>query len=156
MSVSIPVFFEPVRWKDRQGEEHLIVDGGLLSNYPVWLLDDGKKVSAHPTFGFKFIDEKEPCKSKNCQAGPNLVDYLKLIVSTSLDAIDHAHLSKGDYERTIRISTMVGRGEQRHKISATDFDISSEDSRALFENGWNAAERFLTAWNFESWKRKYR
>lgn len=156
MSVSIPVFFEPVRWKDRQGKEHLIVDGGLLSNYPVWLLDDGKKVPAHPTFGFKFIDDKEPCKSGSCQAGPNLVDYLKLIVSTSLDAIDHAHLSKGDYERTIRISTMAGRGEQRHKISATDFDISGEDSRALFENGWNAAERFLTAWNFESWKRRYR
>lgn len=156
MSVSIPVFFEPVRWKDLQGKEHLIVDGGLLSNYPIWLLDDGRKASDYPVFGFRFIDEKNFCNSPGCQAGPNLVDYLKAIVSTSLDAIDHHYLSKGDYERTIRISAAAGTGEQRRKISAVDFDIDREDSRILFENGWNAAERFLAAWNFESWKRRYR
>lgn len=147
MSVSIPVFFEPVRWKDRSGKEHLVVDGGLLSNYPMWLLDDGNKRQACPTFGFKFMEEKEPCRSRSCQAQPNLVDYLKSIVSTSLDAIDRYHLSRGDYERTIAISTAVGVGEKRHKIHAVDFDISKEDSRGLFENGWSAAERFLRTWN---------
>ena len=59
MSVSIPVFFEPVRWKDVYGKKYLMVDGGLLSNYPVWVLDDGKKLPDLPTFGFKFVDEKE-------------------------------------------------------------------------------------------------
>ncbi len=156
MSVSIPIFFEPVRWKDRKGKEHLIVDGGLLSNYPIWLLDDGKKAPVRPTFGFKFVDDREPCREQNGQARPNLTDYLKAIVSTSLDAIDHSHLSEGDYERTIRISAAAGAGGQRHKISAVDFDISREDSRALFENGWSAAERFLAAWNFERWKKRYR
>lgn len=156
MSVSIPIFFEPVRWKDRQGKEHLVVDGGLLSNYPVWLLDDGKKSPAYPTFGFRFLDDKDPCKSQSCQARPNLADYLKAIVSTSLDAIDHNHLSEGDFERTIRISAAAGEGERRRKVSAVDFDISAEESRALFENGWSAAERFLAVWNFEKWKKRYR
>lgn len=156
MSVSIPIFFEPVRWKDLQGKEHLVVDGGLLSNYPMWLLDDGRKAPDYPVFGFRFVDDKNFCKSRSCQAGPNLVDYLKAIVSTSLDAIDHHDLAEGDYERTIRISAASGTGEQRHKISAVDFDISREDSRVLFENGWNAAERFLSAWNFDSWKKRYR
>lgn len=146
MSVSIPVFFEPIRWKDRSGKEHLVVDGGLLSNYPLWILDDGKHKSACPTFGFKFMEEKESCKCCSCQAQPNLVDYLKSIVSTSLDAIDHHHLSSGDYARTIGIPTAVGSGEGRHKISAVDFDISKEDSRGLFDNGWSAAERFLRTW----------
>lgn len=156
MSVSIPVFFEPVRWKDRWGKEHLVVDGGLLSNYPMWILDDGKHRPLYPTFGFKFLDEKEHCKSRICQARPNVVDYLKAIVSTSLDAIDNNHLSKGDYERTIGIPAVVGEKETRRKISAVDFDISKEDSRALFENGWSAAERFLQIWDFENWKRRYR
>jgi len=75
------------------------------------------------------------------------VDYLKSIVSTSLDAIDRYHLSRGDYERTIAIPTAVGAGEKRHKIHAVDFDISKEDSRGLFENGWSAAECFLRTWN---------
>ena len=40
MSMSIPVFFEPVSFTNRRtGREHLIVDGGMLSNLPIWLLD---------------------------------------------------------------------------------------------------------------------
>ncbi len=40
MSMSIPVFFEPVRWDNPDtGEQHVIVDGGMLSNFPVWLFD---------------------------------------------------------------------------------------------------------------------
>ena len=71
------------------------------------------------------------------------MDYLKAIISTSLDAIDRHSLSAGDYERTIRISAMAGTGEGRRKISAVDFNISREDSQALFRNGWDAADRFL-------------
>lgn len=143
MSVSIPIFFEPVRWKDLQGEEHLIVDGGLLSNYPLWLLDDQKQKPFRPTFGFKFFEEKESCECRVCQARPNVVDYLKAIVSTSLDAFDNYHLSSDDYDRTIRISTEANVKGERRKISAVDFDITPEESRALFENGWSGAERFL-------------
>lgn len=156
MSVSIPVFFEPVRWKDRSGKEHLVVDGGLLSNFPLWLLDGGSRPFDVPVFGFRFQDEGKPCRSLSCQAEPDLAGYLKSIVSTSLDAIDRSHVSKGDFERTIRIPAAVGEGEKRHKISSVDFGISPEESRALFENGWSAADRFLRTWNFEQWKRRYR
>jgi len=53
MSMSIPVFFEPVSLKDISGRTHIIVDGGVLSNYPIWLLDDGTEDPPWPTFGFK-------------------------------------------------------------------------------------------------------
>ena len=56
MSMSIPVFFEPVIQRDGQGREHTIVDGGLLSNFPVWLFDSASDVRpAFPTFGMLLV-----------------------------------------------------------------------------------------------------
>ena len=40
MSMSIPIFFKPVRVENTQtNHEHVIVDGGMLSNFPVWVFD---------------------------------------------------------------------------------------------------------------------
>lgn len=156
MSVSIPVFFEPYRFRDRQGNIHMIVDGGLLSNYPVWLLDDGTSRPTRPTFGFKFVDARGEKTCMACTASPHIADYFKSIVSTSLDAIDNSHMSRGDYERTIRIPTEVELNGEKKQISATDFDISREESRALFDNGERAASGFLKDWDFDKWKRIYR
>lgn len=156
MSVSIPVFFEPVRWRDGFGEKHLMVDGGLLSNYPMWVLDDGERALERPVFGFKFQDErKKPCPS-SCPASLSLADYLKSIVTTCLDAFDNGHLTAGDFERTVRISPGIRGDSGLKRISAVDFDISREESRRLFENGREAARLFLRSWDFEEWKRRYR
>lgn len=156
MSVSIPVFFEPVRLLDKEGKEHVIVDGGLLSNFPVWLLDDGKAGPLYPTFGFKFIHTEKEGGSRECPPQVNIAEYLKSIVSTSLDAIDNSHLSAGDFERTIGIPAQVEVDGESRRISGTDFGITAEESRALFLNGKTAAENFLKTWDFEEWKRKYR
>ena len=50
MSMSIPFFFEPVVHK-----KSYFVDGGILSNFPVWLFDS-PGIPEWPTFGFKFIE----------------------------------------------------------------------------------------------------
>jgi NTE family protein len=50
MSMSIPFFFEPVSFTNaKTHRKHLIVDGGMLSNFPVWLFD--VEESQWPTFG---------------------------------------------------------------------------------------------------------
>ncbi|MCL2177410.1 MAG: patatin-like phospholipase family protein [Firmicutes bacterium] len=56
MSMSIPLFYEPYRLKDTSGCEHLIVDGGLFCNYPIWLLDDGCKKPDVAVFGARFVE----------------------------------------------------------------------------------------------------
>ncbi|GAE45274.1 lysophospholipase-like family protein [Mesobacillus boroniphilus JCM 21738] len=38
MSCSLPFFFEPVKLRDRVGM-NIVVDGGVLSNFPMWLFD---------------------------------------------------------------------------------------------------------------------
>ena len=53
MSMSIPFFFSPVRWKHPDGKQQLtLVDGGMLSNFPVWLFDT-PDLPDWPTFGLR-------------------------------------------------------------------------------------------------------
>lgn len=55
MSMSIPYFFTPVHLTAAaDGQQCLIVDGGVLSNFPVWLFDaDPGRAPTRPSFGFK-------------------------------------------------------------------------------------------------------
>ena len=51
MSMSIPVFFKPVTM-----DGHEIVDGGLLSNFPIWLFDTDTGITpSFPTFGLLLV-----------------------------------------------------------------------------------------------------
>ena len=57
MSMSIPFFYEPVKLVNRQTKAaSYLVDGGLLSNFPVWLFDTEGTQPAWPTFGFKLVE----------------------------------------------------------------------------------------------------
>lgn len=43
MSSTIPFFFRPVKWKVKnQKTFYYIVDGGILSNFPIWIFDSKK------------------------------------------------------------------------------------------------------------------
>ncbi|MGH8501025.1 MAG: patatin-like phospholipase family protein [Gammaproteobacteria bacterium] len=60
MSMSIPLFFEPVKLAlKKTGRECVIVDGGVLSNFPVSLLDDGSAEPAWPTFGYLLAEDAD-------------------------------------------------------------------------------------------------
>lgn len=156
MSVSIPIYFEPVRLSTGDGSIHLVVDGGLISNFPLWVLD-GKGVSqANPTFGFQFSDQKREnclCVRPSCW---NLVDYLKAIASACMDATDYSRGQAGDRQRTVRIPVNICMGETEKTVHAVDFDISREEEQALFENGRRAAASFLKTWDYDAWEKKYR
>ncbi|MGO3507289.1 MAG: patatin-like phospholipase family protein, partial [Brachybacterium tyrofermentans] len=53
-SMSIPVVFRPAKWKTRRGRPAWLVDGGLLSNFPVSVFDlPPGQVPRWPTFGIK-------------------------------------------------------------------------------------------------------
>ena len=159
MSMSIPFFFEPVELRDTSGRKHFIVDGGLLSNYPIWLLDDGSDDPPWPTFGFKLMepDKRELQKAKRNPIN-NPISFLKAIVGTMLDAHDSYHISKskGDYDRTIGIPTVVTINGNDKEIGTIDFSITPEESQALYENGVEVAKKFLETWDFDEWKEKYR
>jgi NTE family protein len=158
MSMSLPIFFEPVRLTDGSGKNHLIVDGGVLSNFPIWLFDS-QDTPRWPTFGFKLVEEN-PRERKSDVKDPikGIRAYATALVGTMLEAHDNYHISvsKGDLTRTIRIPTAISTNGGTKNIKTTDFDITKEESEKLFQNGVGAAKDFLESWKFESYKEKYR
>jgi NTE family protein len=157
MSMSIPIFFEPVLFKNPQtGDQHMIVDGGLLSNYPIWLFDaPGATQPEFPTFGMLLVAPGQqapllptPAPGTKLPAIGSDIDFLKVIVETMAEAHDRFYVEQANYARTIPIPTLG--------VKTTQFDISPEQSRALFESGKAAAAQFLQTWDFQAYKDKFR
>jgi len=159
MSISIPVFYEPYILTDIDGRKHVIVDGGMLSNYPMWLLDDRKPNLDYPTFGFKFCSSapEEP-EAEDYADVRKLPGLLKSLVRTSMDAHDKYYISNsmGDFQRTIPISSKILRDGKPESVNAVDFAISAADQEAIFNNGLQAVKTFLRTWSFENWKSAFR
>ncbi|MDP9486702.1 MAG: patatin-like phospholipase family protein [Actinomycetota bacterium] len=147
MSMSIPIFFEPVRFTNRlTDEEHLIVDGGMLSNFPVWLFD--AEEPQWPTIGMKLVQSPEtPLGEELPEPVPRagvkqVIGYLRSLVDTMMAAHDRLYVEQHDFDRrTIGIDTLG--------VGTTEFDLSPERALALYESGRTAAKEFL-AKNFEA------
>ena len=156
MSMSIPFFFEPVRVRNPQtGREHLIADGGVLSNFPVWLFDsDGDP--EWPTFGLLLVEpdprtplgERLPPPEARTSGVGGAVDYAKSLIHTMLEAHDRLYVEKAQYARTIPIKTLG--------VGTTEFDLSRERAEALYESGRRGAEEFLATWDFDAYIAEYR
>jgi len=132
MSMSIPFFYEPVKLRDKKNKNQVsyIVDGGLLSNFPVWLFDTEGSVPEWPTFGFKLVEPGEELQIPRKIRGP--VSLLGALFSTMMEAHDARYIKDEHFVRTIPIPTL--------NVGTTEFDISREKSEALYRSGRQAAE----------------
>jgi NTE family protein len=144
MSSSLPFFFEPCRVLSNNSKNNqeiiYLIDGGVLSNFPVWVFDDDD-VPLWPTFGFKIVEDAETDPSRI----NNPFDLFKAILSTMLEAHDKIHESNLKSKlRTISIPSLG--------IKTTDFDTINKQKDALFNSGVQAAVSFFDGWNFEAFK----
>ncbi|MDQ4003134.1 MAG: patatin-like phospholipase family protein [Actinomycetota bacterium] len=138
MSMSIPMFFEPVSFTNpKTGREHLLVDGGMLSNFPVWLFDAEEPL--WPTIGLKFIEEdpRAPLATLGSHGGLlKVVDYARSLVETMMEAHDRFYIEETDFDRTIAIDALG--------VGTTEFDLPRERAMKLYDSGRAAAEKFLS------------
>jgi NTE family protein len=140
MSASLPFFFRPVIWKSKDRKKSYILDGGLLSNFPIWIFD--MENPRFPTFGFRFVKDKV-----NIDAViPTPLHLFKNIFKTMLQAHDLRYLNEETIERTIQIPT----GD----INATDFELNEDDIDFLYKSGYTSTKEFLSKWDFEQYKVK--
>jgi len=159
MSMSIPLFYRPYVLHDVNDVQQHIVDGGLLSNYPVWLLDRRDGPPRWPTFGFRFTNDGRTKHQYNpTETIDSFVEFAQGLLGTMLDSMDSKFIStsSGDFARSILIPTNVPTRNGERRVTATYFEITDGENRAMIQNGRRAAEDFLAEWNFERWKKKYR
>ncbi len=158
MSMSIPIFFEPVCQRNRQtNRTHIIVDGGMLSNFPVWLFDcEGDEEPDWPTFGLLLVepDPKTPVAARlpeperAARGIGGLVKYVKAMAQTMMEAHDRLYVEKAEFARTIAIPTLG--------VGTTEFEITTERKDMLYQSGRDAAQDFLSTWDFEGYIAEFR
>jgi NTE family protein len=148
MSMSIPFFFEPVTMKLPDKRDVYIVDGGVLSNFPIHLFDDGTPNPSWPTFGYLLVEEdpSRPITVRHEVRGP--LSMFAALFATMMEAHDRMYIENGAFARTIPIPT---KG-----VAATDFDLSKERAEMLYQSGRTAADAFFATWDFEQYKRNFR
>jgi NTE family protein len=154
-SMSIPFFFRPVTLTGAGGLTSTLVDGGILSNFPIDSLDRTDRRSPRwPSFGVTVLpnlpegnDKVIPALAPIRLLGPP--HLLESVITTALVGRDQAYLSQPWVSaRTIRVdSTDVG---------FLDFDISDNEIEALYTKGYAAAEKFLAGWDWDAYLKRFR
>jgi len=145
MSTSIPYFFDPVvlrqssKERKKQGRTvraSYVVDGGLLSNFPLWLFqDDEAEGGGIPVVGFQMVGRSEARSHKI--KGP--ITMFQAMFETMLSAHDERYIEKHKLIRTIKIPTLG--------IGTTQFHLNREQSEALYRSGLQAGEKFFQQWD---------
>lgn len=136
MSCSIPYFFEPVKLRSLSGT-NMIVDGGILSNFPIWLFYKSKQKTRRPVIGVKLSHRLEEQPKRAIKNGLQLFEALFV---TMKDAHDAKYISR-KHEKNIIFIPMEG-------TFANEFTLSNEKKDALIEKGRLHAKLFLKTWTY--------
>ncbi|MCH3963818.1 MAG: patatin-like phospholipase family protein [Clostridium sp.] len=142
MSISIPLYFKPVKFYHKEGCSY-VVDGGILSNFPIWIFDN-ESTPVRPTIGFKLVDTN---KDYSANRKMDFISYLFDIMGTMLDKNEEIYVKDKDAVRTVFIPTLG--------VKTTEFRISTDMKIKLFNSGYVSAEKFLKFWNFHKYIRDY-
>jgi len=136
MSSGIPFFFEPVKMKTGSGDT-IVVDGGVLSNFPIWLFEDKDGKKERPLLGLKLSHSQEEAEGYKIKNALNLFEAL---FTTMKNAHDEKYISRKHEKNIIFIPT------EGH--SATQFDLSEAAKKELLEIGRSRTVQFLNTWEY--------
>lgn len=154
MSTSIPYFFDPVMLRKRpalrKGEPFskqfvYVVDGGILSNFPLWLFDkenakgQDKRI---PVIGYQLVGQTDH-RPRDIK-GP--ISMFQALFGTMMDAHDERYIEDFNQFRTVKIPTLG--------VETTQFNISREKSDELFQSGVGAASRYFDRWSLAVYQKK--
>lgn len=147
MSASLPFFYEPVPLRTGAGES-VMVDGGLLSNYPIRAFDrTDEQPPRWPTFGVN-LSGRPPKVPRTHRVG-GLLSYVVAIADTVHGANDAMNID----DPAVRARTIFVDVDE---VKATDFDLDVETRVSMLDAADEATRRFLAGWDFAGYVRKYR
>ncbi|WP_188453678.1 patatin-like phospholipase family protein [Virgibacillus oceani] len=135
MSAGFPYFFMPKRMPGKTNQKSIVVDGGLLSNFPLWIFENHDESKTRPILGVKLsgdLESQQPRRIKNA------LDMFHGLFSTMKQAHDSRYISKSHQNNILFIPTK--------NVETINFSISEETKLQLIETGRASAERFLKYW----------
>ena len=121
MSMSIPFFFCPVSL----GSE-LVVDGGILANFPAWAFETEQRKTKLPILGFRLQDADLPLPQVS-----NALEMIYALVNTTITATIPLQIGHLKNLHVIELPTLG--------IRTTQFDLSDEDKQRLYDEGLRTA-----------------
>jgi NTE family protein len=128
-----------------------IIDGGTLSNFPVWLFDvDAPTLELkRPTFGFTLTGGRGVGAGFNAfvRRLPWAVRFGSEIFHTSQEAWDARFVSQSTRVRTVAVDAGT--------IATTQFNLSKDDREFLLGSGRDAAKRFLERFDLTEYENTY-
>jgi NTE family protein len=148
-SASIPYFFEPVELRGPLGTATL-VDGGLLSNYPITVFDRAdERVPRWPTVGIRLDALHLDRPPAQLEKVPDPVRLGVALVETAIEGNQAEHVREPcNVARSVFVDTST--------ISSFDFDLGAAEQQLLLDHGRAAAEAFLASWDYDRWLRECR
>jgi NTE family protein len=150
-SASVPFFYKPARLTDAGGRDCWLVDGAMLSRFPIDVFDVPPGLEPRwPTFGVKLGAAPGPITEVN-----NTASMSRAMLNAMTGFCDRRHVDDAAIAaRTIVVDTGT--------VRATDFNLDRDTQDLLFRKGREAALNFLDgapgqpAWDWETYKRTYR
>ncbi|OCA91077.1 hypothetical protein A8F94_04240 [Bacillus sp. FJAT-27225] len=136
MSCSIPYFFEPVKLVDASGT-NILVDGGVLSNFPMWLFDRENVKKVRPVLGIKLSHDPENHPKHKIK---NAIQLFEALFETMKDAHDARYITRKHARNIIFIPTAG--------VVATEFQLTEEKKELLVKHGRDCAEAFFRKWSY--------
>ncbi|ALC92729.1 hypothetical protein AM500_09375 [Bacillus sp. FJAT-18017] len=136
MSCSIPYFFEPVKLTDASGT-NILVDGGVLSNFPMWLFDRENVKKVRPVLGIKLSHDPENHPKHKIK---NAIQLFEALFETMKDAHDARYIARKHARNIIFIPTSG--------VLATEFELTEEKKDLLIKHGRDCAEFFFRKWSY--------
>jgi len=154
-SMAIPFIYPPVSLTSTSGLTSTLVDGGVLSNFPVDSLDrTDTEPPRWPTFGITVIPKLAEGVDQVFPALRPLrflqqSALLESLFTTMLVGHDQAHLSQPWVSaRTIPVTST--------DVSVLDFAISRSRLEELCDRGYAAAQTFLSTWDWAEYLERFR
>ena len=130
-SIAIPFFFAPQSFKD-ENQESVLVDGGLMSNFPAWVFDREREESGGSpyTLGFKLVE-----KSTGPAADTStLLGFATRLFTTALAGDALLETRQVANLQTIPIHV---------RVSTFDFGMDPNTKEDLYKDGLHDAREFF-------------
>lgn len=147
-SASTPYVFEPVALEGRHGTSTL-VDGGLLSNYPIDAFDRlDERTPRWPTIGIR-LDAHRDARATHAEQVRDPLSMGAALIATAIEGCQAEHvLDPCNIGRSVFVDSSV--------VGSFDFSLSGAQQELLLRSGRQAAEEFLGRWSYPDWLRRCR